>query len=402
MNTSPRRKPLQRTLSRSLTLVAMLAVITSLIAVVASGAFLLRGYAQENLTLVARQAAYSVEVAVVFADRRAVEEAIAPITRLEGVRTIEVRNAANEVMVHRPGAGQSTLAGFGRLFDPEPVTVPIRTTGQTIGAVVVQGRTTGVDRLLIVSLLGTIAAFGIAQLTTRLVGRRLHRTLVLPLRAIGETANKVGVDRMLRVRAPRTDIAEVDDLSRDFNRLLDELGNWQQQVEDAHHALLRRANHDPLSGLPNRTTFIESVRDAIRASQRTGDRFALLFMDGDRFKQTNDRYGHAAGDQVITEVAKRLGPLLRVGDVAARLGGDEFAVLIHHLEQREDADAVAQRIDAAMGVPIIVSDGQEVIIGMSVGVAVYPEDGGDVEALIARADSAMYAAKQLRREGLQR
>jgi diguanylate cyclase (GGDEF)-like protein len=402
MNGGPGHTTLQQTLSRSLTLVAMLAVIASLLAVAASGAILLRGYAQENLDLVAHQAAYSVEVAVVFDDRRAVAEAIAPIMRFDGVRSIEVRNSANQLMASEQSDSGMVPPAFVHLFDPDPVTVPIRTSGQTIGRVTIHGRTTGIDRLLIVSLLGAIAAFVIAQATTRLAGQRLRRTLVQPLHAIANAADSIGADRMARVRAPRSDIAEIDNLSRNFNRLLDQLGNWQEQVEDAHLALLRRANHDPLSGLPNRASFIESVRDAIRSAQRNGDRFALLFLDGDQFKLTNDRYGHAAGDAVITEVARRIPPLLRVGDVAARLGGDEFAVLIHHLDELDDADAVAARIDTAMAVPITLASGHEVRVGMSIGVAIFPQDGTDVDALIAQADRAMYVAKQKRKEGMKK
>lgn len=391
--------PMRVALNRALAMVAALAITASLLAVLTTGVVLLRGYAGQNLELIGRQAAYSVEVAVVFNDEQAVADALAPTIANPAVRGVIVRRSDGSPMFnYNPGNGQRSIWGrISETVDPLPVTIPIRTTGTAIGTIGISGHTSGIGTLLIASLIGAIAALSLAFFATRMVGARLRRTIIAPLQAIADAAHGVRNERSFERRAPRAAVSEVDALAIDFNALLDELTDWQNQVAEAHGALVQRANFDPLSGLSNRASFIEHVRDAIKASQRTGDRFAILFMDGDRFKETNDRFGHAAGDAVIAEVAKRLSPLLRVGDIASRVGGDEFAVLIHHLEDDVDATAVAERIDEAMRAPIAISDTDAVTIGLSIGIAIHPDHGSEVDALMSHADAAMYVAKSARR-----
>lgn len=392
--TTPATIPMQAALNRALAAVAVLAIVASLLAVLTTGTVLLRDYARQNLELIGRQAAYTVEVAVVFNDRRAIGEALQPLIANEDLSTVTVRNAEGETL-YTHACGDACTAGnaLGRWLRPPPVTVPIRTTGSRIGEITVEQPTHGIGTLLFASLIGAVLALVLASLATRLVGRRLQKQIIAPLQQIAEAAHGVRNERSFARRAPHASISEVDGLSKDFNALLDELQDWQQQVAQAHQTLVQRANYDPLSGLSNRASFIEHVRDTIRASQRTGDRFAILYMDGDGFKDVNDRHGHAAGDTAIAQIAARIEPILRVGDVASRIGGDEFAVLIHHLEDEGDARAVASRICEAMQQPISVADGAEMTIGLSVGIAIYPEHGTEVDALMRHADAAMYAVK---------
>ncbi len=395
------RTPMQHSLNRALTAVAALAISASLLAVLATGVVLLRDYARQNLQLIGRQAAYSVEVAVVFNDATAVADALRPLLDSAELTSVEVRKADGGLLyVGNCGPDCADATTLAQRLAPDPVTVPIRTTGSTIGNITVHGPTNGIGTLLIASGMGALLALALAFVATQLVGRRLRRTIIAPLQAIAGAAHAVRDERSFERRAPRAQIAEVDELAQDFNALLDELTDWQSQVAQAHQALVQRANFDPLSGLSNRASFIEQVRDAIKASQRTGDRFAILFMDGDGFKATNDRYGHAAGDIVIAQIAARLGPILRVGDVASRVGGDEFAALIHHLEEDADAQAVVDRITEVMRQPIAVSEREMVTVGLSIGMAIYPDDGTEVDALMNHADAAMYAAKSARKAGI--
>ncbi len=391
--------PMQRALNRALAAVAMLAIAASLVAVLTAGVFLLRDYARQNLELIARQAAYSVEVAVVFNDAAAVEQILQPLFDSTAITAVEVRDT-QAVLYERTCAESCRASSLGTRFAPAPVNIPIRATGSPIGTITVHGPTNGIGTLLVASLIGALAAIALAFAATRLVGRRLRQTIIRPLQEIAAAAHGVRNERSFARRAPRAQIVEVDALSIDFNALLDELNDWDHQVGQAHDALVQRANFDPLSGLTNRASFIEQVRDAIKASQRTGDRFAILFMDGDGFKETNDRHGHAAGDIVIAQIAARLVPILRVGDVASRVGGDEFAALIHHLEDDTAAQAVADRIAEAMTQPIAVGERKAVTVGLSIGIAVYPDDGSEVDALMNHADAAMYAAKSARKAGI--
>lgn len=387
------RVSLQNALARSLTLVALLAVAVSLTVVLVTGFLLFKQYAHHNLELVAQQASYSLEVPVVFNDPVAAQETLAPIVADESIDEISVTMASGKVLTkwERPGRLSNSL--LARLVYPDAIEAPVGPRGQRLASVRVMGGAQGLDRLLTGTILGALGCLVVTFIGTGMIGARLRRTIIEPIQSIAEVAQAVKSDRTFERRAPGAEIAEVDDLSRGFNALLDELQDWHQQLDRAHEALLHRASHDTLSGLPNRSAFVDAVGIAIRSAQRNGEQFAMLFLDGDRFKETNDRYGHVAGDRVIAAISARISEVLRFGDTAARMGGDEFAILIHHLDAPDDVQAVADRIRAAMLVPIEIGDSIAVSIGLSIGCAIYPDHGQDVEALIRYADEQMYLDK---------
>ena len=151
----------------------------------------------------------------------------------------------------------------------------------------------------------------------------------------------------------------------------------------------RRARHDPLTGLSNRS----GLTDAVHAKRAQGEQvFALLFLDLDGFKTVNDTYGHAGGDRLLKMVAERLRHLLRTSDVAARIGGDEFVVLATASAQ-EDALELGRRLISAITASYDLGEGISVSIGVSAGIAMAPEHGNDLTDLLAVADAALYEAK---------
>ncbi|WP_018953570.1 diguanylate cyclase domain-containing protein [Thioalkalivibrio sulfidiphilus] len=152
------------------------------------------------------------------------------------------------------------------------------------------------------------------------------------------------------------------------------------------------AHHDPLSALPNRNLFRAHLDKALERASRSGKKAAVMLCDLDGFKAINDRYGHAAGDQVIIHTARRLKESIRRSDVAARLAGDEFVVLLEDLGEPDEAQQVAGKLVEAISQPIALASG-EVAVGVSIGIAVYPDHGETSETLMAGADAAMYAAK---------
>jgi diguanylate cyclase (GGDEF)-like protein/PAS domain S-box-containing protein len=157
--------------------------------------------------------------------------------------------------------------------------------------------------------------------------------------------------------------------------------------------LVMRANHDPLTELPNRALALDRLTSAITGARRRGTRAAALFIDVDHFKRINDTLGHAAGDRVLRQVAQRIKSSVREEDSVARLGGDEFIVVLPEVRQRADAEAVAGKIVQATVQPFSL-DGQEIFISVSIGVSVFPDEGEDAETLMRHADAAMYAAKE--------
>ena len=153
------------------------------------------------------------------------------------------------------------------------------------------------------------------------------------------------------------------------------------------------ASHDPLTGLPNRAAFSDLLNAARESARRHGRSLALMFVDLDRFKDVNDSLGHALGDQVLCEAARRLRATLRASDVVARLGGDEFVVMLPEVASSNQAEAAARKVLAALATPMALA-GRELAVSASVGISLYPQDGGDESTLMKCADLAMYGAKK--------
>ena len=152
------------------------------------------------------------------------------------------------------------------------------------------------------------------------------------------------------------------------------------------------AYHDPLTGLLNRILFNERLSGAIALAQRHNHPLGVLFLDLDGFKQVNDTLGHASGDMLLQQVAKRLTQCVRESDAVARLGGDEFVILLNELSSEHSVEGVARKIMDVLRVPFTLSE-QKIEIGISIGIALFPEHGADGTTLLEKADAAMYQAK---------
>lgn len=169
---------------------------------------------------------------------------------------------------------------------------------------------------------------------------------------------------------------------------------------NAEEKVRHMAYHDPLTGLPNRILFNDRVEQAIVMARRSKQIMALLFVDLDRFKSINDTLGHHAGDRLLQEMAERLRGCIRESDTVSRFGGDEFNLLLAQVHGEVDAALVAQKILRALRLPFVI-DGQELHGTGSIGMALFPRDGSDVQTLIKNADIALYRAKDLGRNNCQ-
>ncbi len=154
----------------------------------------------------------------------------------------------------------------------------------------------------------------------------------------------------------------------------------------------RLAHYDGLTALPNRFLFQEYLDLALRNARRHGSRFAVLFLDLDEFKSINDRFGHAAGDEALKQIASRLRSTLRSSDKIARMGGDEFYALLEELHDPGHAAEVARKLVQEVRRPLNVN-GRTCTVGVSIGIAIYPDDGSNAAGLLENADRAMYGAK---------
>lgn len=177
----------------------------------------------------------------------------------------------------------------------------------------------------------------------------------------------------------------------------DEITNFVAVFSDitSHKQIAERlnflANYDPLTSLPNRVLFTDRLNRAISAAHLSQRKVATLALDLDRFSLVNETFGHAAGDQLLKEIARRLCAAVRETDSVSRVGGDEFSIVLADLETVDDATVIAGKIMQSLATPLI-HDGQEIFASASIGISVFPDDGQDTDSLVRNANSAMYRA----------
>ena len=171
----------------------------------------------------------------------------------------------------------------------------------------------------------------------------------------------------------------------------------ESEREDHRRSLEHLATHDPLTSLPNRLFLRDRLPELLQRATASGSCLALLFLDLDQFKSINDTRGHAAGDELLRETARRLRASIAGGDIVVRMGGDEFVLLVGDPGDRQTAAGVAQRVLEAMRQPLKIDD-QAFAMSASIGISVFPDDGTNVESLLKHADIALYEAKNAGRD----
>jgi len=223
---------------------------------------------------------------------------------------------------------------------------------------------------------------------------RFETFIGLPLR--DERRNTLGAILIARRSTLLTDNLVVDTLRALTGRLAAEL-----ELRRAREQGRAKGLQDTLTNLPNRLLFNDRLETTLKEAHRTGEMFAVLFIDLDRFKSINDSLGHSVGDEVLIAVSKRLRGAVRASDTVARYAGDEFTIILRHIIQREDVMRIAEKIVRVMEVPLTLADGSELHITASIGVSFYPDDAASAERLLKHADVAMYSAKGMGRNNFQ-
>lgn len=188
----------------------------------------------------------------------------------------------------------------------------------------------------------------------------------------------------------------IDDTAYNIPKYIVAIGIILTLLEEQMERTVYLSLHDDLTGLPNRRLFEDRLRSALARARRSGSSFAMLSIDMDRFKAVNDSFGHSAGDEFLRTVAQRFAKRVRATDTCARLGGDEFIVIADSVEGRAEAESLADDLLATLDEPIRLR-GEIVFAHASVGIAMFPDDGGDVEALRTASDSALYVMKRKNR-----
>lgn len=205
---------------------------------------------------------------------------------------------------------------------------------------------------------------------------------------------KVGV--FLQLFRERAELkAQMEQISRENQRLAQE----KEEYRAAQEQLRRMAMHDPLTDLPNRLLFEDHLRQAMERASRNGTHFALMFIDLDKLKEVNDQYGHAAGDRLITGIARRLVANVRGAGSVARLGGDEFGLLLENLQDPSIVDQLGRKVHRVIAQEMNIGStlgGKDVTVtpDASIGIALYPDHATGRDDLLVRADLAMYQVKE--------
>lgn len=238
--------------------------------------------------------------------------------------------------------------------------------------------------------------------------RWMHDKLVLirdedgnPLEIIGSWLDITTQKEAELALAERNDqlaraMAELERTNGGLEKAIRSASRANKQLEESKRRLEYLALYDTLTGLGNRNLFLKQLEHLIAIAGRNKEEVALLAMDLDKFKEVNDRLGHAAGDEVLRELGARMSQALRQADQKYRIGGDEFAVLLEPGRNCLDgALAQAAKIAQHLAAPIIIN-GHGYSIGVSIGVAVFPQHGEDPETILRKADAAMYEAKKTR------
>jgi diguanylate cyclase (GGDEF)-like protein len=189
-----------------------------------------------------------------------------------------------------------------------------------------------------------------------------------------------------------------DDLA--FVELVGQLMAIAVEQHERTRQLAHQAHHDALTGLPNRLLFEDRLRQALEAARRTRRMAAVLFIDLDRFKQINDTLGHAVGDALLVQLARRFEGCVRATDTLARRGGDEFMLVLPDVSSAQQVTRVARRLHDMLRLPFLI-DGNELFVSASIGASLYPSDGEDSDTLQRSADAAMYRAKSTLRNSFQ-
>jgi len=402
------RQPLLATLRAAHLRLGLAAVVAAGMVLTLLSFVTLRSFVDHNLTLVARSISYTAEAATVFGDAASAQEVLETIVARESLLAARIIDRKGRPLAAYRLDSQDSLKHVvssvaAMLFSPQ-ASAPIDHEGQQYGRVVVDGD----GAIYLAYLLKVLAAIGlctaaIAVLVSRQL-RRIERDIILPLNSLASLTRRARTERALGLRAPAAVVKEIHELGDDFNALLGEIQSREAHLV-AKHDTLRSANeslsylafHDSLTGLPNRASFLERLGTVLHGSGMHADKSALLYLDGDRFKAINDQLGHAAGDELLIEIASRIRSGLRETDFVARLGGDEFAVLLSPIRDVDDAVKIAVEIAASVAAPFESASFGPIESGVSVGVAMFPDHGGDVDRLLAAADAAMYRAKSHQR-----
>lgn len=393
--TLPKGATLRGMLAQGHLRMILFAVLLAAASLTLSGIGMLRGQALENVRLMTNVISYSVEPALFFGNSEAAEQVMSQTIIDRTVRRVEVLDAEGKVFASwsQDQKTSSRLdAAVSSMLWPEPEVAPIMVDGERIGTVRAMPSAASILSLAWSGLIIAVCAIGVTLIATNIFARRLQEEVVAPLNVMAGVADEARERRDFSLRVAPYGLAEIDRLASGFNGLFAELKSWHDGIVTENAELAYQASHDPLTGLGNRNGFFVVLGKAIEQAEMTGAKLAIFYLDSNGFKRVNDEFGHFVGDMTLLSIADRLRQCVRARDAVFRLGGDEFAIILEGIDGDEVGQVVA-RIEDAMREPFVLAMQTTATISLSVGYAVYPDDGTNTVTLVHLADERMYEDK---------
>lgn len=276
-----------------------------------------------------------------------------------------------------------------------------------VGTVYIRSDLTGFDEKIIDYSYIVLIIFLASLVLAAFLTHQFQKIISTPIEKLAQLVSQVSKDKDYSVRLHIESHDEIGVLVRAFNGMLktveehkeklqNQTNDLEQLVRVRSEQLHKLAYYDALTGLPNRSLLFQEIEKEISRCNRTNLSFALMFLDLDRFKMINDSLGHAVGDELLQEAARRLLDSVRKEDVVARIGGDEFVVMLVNIKSRMKVSSIAENIMLAFSYPFkLVLNSTSLHVSVSIGVSVYPEHGHDVADLMRNADTSMYQTKAI-------
>lgn len=359
----------------------------------------LKQYAQKNLELTAATMTHSLEAALVFTDDAAAAETLAVLGQQGQYSEAEVRDNNQNVIAswsYDSKESVDKLSDFvSHWLFPVPVAQPVWHDGKIIGEVRLTARDSLISHFIWLSLGVLTGSILLASFIAIILSRHLHNGVVEALQNITDVVHDVRTNRNFSRRVSEERIEEFHHFAQDFNSLLDEMEEWQLRLQAKNAQLLRTTLHDPLTGLANRAAFRSSI-NALMTDSTARSCTALLFLDGDNFKHVNDTWGHATGDLVLIEVARRMAEFGGKRHQPYRLGGDEFAMVLYDVHSEHEVQRICAALSRVFTRPFDLHNGHLTNMTLSIGYALAWEHSS-AEKLQELADRNMYLAKHQRR-----
>lgn len=336
--------------------------------------------------------AENVESAILENDKKAAETVLNSLTHYSSIVSAVIFNENGNVFAHYPGKLDKGLGllqqGKYLVRDHVHTYDTIRHQNKAIGTVYMKSDLSKLYSRLFVFGRILIVVILCVFLIALQIANRMHRIISDPILRLTDFSKRVSESKNYSIRAVKQSDDEVGELTDTINDML-------STIEETQEKLHYQAFHDSLTGLPNRPVLYDRIEKLLQYGKRNpGYRFAVIFLDLDRFKLINDSLGHVQGDELLKQFSSRLKTVIRELDTVTRLGGDEFVILMGEIEKPRNAVLVADRVQAILKEPFIL-DGQKVFVTASLGITYNHKSYSQAADILRDADNAMYSAKSL-------